>query len=160
MQQSGPVHESGSAPGEPGQRMLIVEDMGIVAAEIERLVVELGWVVVRSATTLSEAVQAAKNGGFDAALLDINLRGEQVFHVAEMLKARGTPFVFLTGYGKDVLPPEMREYPCLEKPFTRAQLAAVLDEQSLAQAGAEGMRPQRRAAPAGRSGGRGRRDVA
>ena len=62
----------------------------------------------------------------DAALLDVNVAGRQVFPVAEALKERGVPFVFSTGYGEGGLPDEWRGQPTIQKPFTEAAIRDAL----------------------------------
>jgi hypothetical protein len=59
---------------------------------------------------------------FDGAILDVNLRGEAVFPVAEQLLARNTPFLFATGYDEWVLPERFRDFPRLTKPFDKLSL--------------------------------------
>jgi hypothetical protein len=58
---------------------------------------------------------SAKNADFDLAILDANLNGQPVSPVADALVARGTPFVFATGYGE--MPEPYRDRPTLMKPF-------------------------------------------
>src|SRR5262249_28308028 len=60
---------------------------------------------------------AAKTADFDIAILDVNLDGEPVSPVADALVARGTPFVFATGYGERGLPEPYRDRPMLKEPF-------------------------------------------
>ncbi|RZJ80209.1 MAG: response regulator, partial [Brevundimonas sp.] len=62
----------------------------------------------------------------DAALLDVNVAGQQVFPVAAALKARGVPFVFSTGYGEGGLPDEWRGQTTIQKPFTEATIQDAL----------------------------------
>ena len=58
-----------------------------------------------------------KTADFDLAILDVNLNGQTTGPVAEALAARGTPFVFATGYGEHGLPEQFRDRPTLKKPF-------------------------------------------
>ena len=62
----------------------------------------------------------------DAALLDVNVAGQEVFPIAEALKARGVPFVFSTGYGESGLPEHWRGNPTVQKPFTDAAIRDAL----------------------------------
>jgi len=75
--------------------------------------------------TLEKALKLAGEEEFDAAILDVTIRGGKVYPVAELLLKRGIPFVFASGYGDWALPEELRDNPRLTKPFT----AAALDEQ-------------------------------
>jgi CheY-like chemotaxis protein len=82
-----------------GLRVLVLEDETIVLLMIEDLLDDLGCHVVGPASTVPEALALAEAGGFDAALLDLNLgRGETSYPVADMLAARHVPFAFVTGY--------------------------------------------------------------
>jgi len=58
----------------------------------------------------------------DAAILDVAIRGGYVYPVADLLLARGIPFVLASGYGDWALPEALREQPRLIKPFTHEDL--------------------------------------
>src|SRR5262249_61604513 len=75
---------------------------------------------------LDGALQGAKPADFDVAILDVNLDGEPVSPVADALVARGTPFVFATGYGERGLPEPYRDRPTLKKPFQMDGLKEML----------------------------------
>lgn len=112
-----------------GQRAFIVEDETLVLFNLEDILSELGCVVVGQAMRLSDAVQlAGKTKAVDFALLDVNLRGEQVFPVAELLHARGIPIIFATGYGAGGLPDAWREHPVIVKPYTLQDVETALDK--------------------------------
>lgn len=103
---------------ENAQRILVVEDSGLVAVDIEEQLLEEGYKVVGPASDLATAERLLNTSEIDAAILDINLDGEKVFGLADRLRARGIPFIFLTGYiPSDIVPEDMSGYPCLEKPF-------------------------------------------
>jgi CheY-like chemotaxis protein len=108
-------------------RILIVEDEMLVAMNIEDMLIELGHEVAGIASRLDAALGAAGGGGFDAAVLDVNLAGERSFPVANLLAARGIPFLFATGYGAQGIEEDYRGWPVLQKPFRAADLAAALD---------------------------------
>lgn len=82
-----------------GLRILVVEDEPIVAMMLEDMLAELGAVAVGPAGTVRQALELAEAGGFDAALLDVNLNGVRSDAVADTLRAQGMPFVVATGYG-------------------------------------------------------------
>ena len=109
-----------------GRRVLIVEDESLVAMLLETILEDMGCVPVGPAATVDEGLQLAADGPIDAALLDVNVAGRQVFPVAEVLKARGVPFVFSTGYGESGLPDEWRGHPTLQKPFTESAVRDAL----------------------------------
>jgi CheY-like chemotaxis protein len=113
-----------------GARILLVEDEALVAMLLEDMLADNGCEVVATAPRLAEALAHAKDTDlkFDLAILDLNLAGENTFSVAQALKDRGTPFVFATGYGAGGLPPEWRDRPTLQKPFTSTDITQVLNE--------------------------------
>src|SRR5689334_2132596 len=76
------------------QRILVVEDEMIVALFIEDLVQELGHEVAGTVSRLDEAMARGQQGDFDLAILDVHLHGQDVFPFAELLRDRGTPFIF------------------------------------------------------------------
>ena len=76
----------------------------------------------RADPRLQPALKAAREEPLDAAVLDVNLAGERVDPVAEALAERGVPFLFMTGYDRDMLPAEHADRPALAKPFRPAQL--------------------------------------
>jgi CheY-like chemotaxis protein len=101
----------------PVKRILVVEDEVMIRMLLEDMLGELGYTVAAEVGRIDEALDAVKNGGFDVAILDVNLNGENTAPVAEALAARGTPFVFATGYGEHGLPEAFRDRPTLKKPF-------------------------------------------
>lgn len=109
-----------------GLRVFVVEDEGLVALMVEAMLEDLGCAVVLSAASVQEALELVGSGGFDIALLDMNLAGERVFPVADELRRLGVPFAFASGYGADGLRPDLTEVPVVQKPFRLTELAAVL----------------------------------
>ena len=110
-----------------GRRVLIVEDESLVAMLLETILEDMGCIPVGPAATVDEGLRMAMDGEpVDAALLDVNVAGKQVFPIAQALKDRGVPFVFSTGYGEGGLPDEWRGQPTLQKPFTEAAVRDAL----------------------------------
>lgn len=105
-----------------GIRVLLVEDEGTVAMLIEEMLEDLGCTVVASVPRLALAREKAGTAQVDLAILDVNLAGERVFPVAEILRGRGVPFLFSTGYGASGLPEEFAQSPVLHKPFSENEL--------------------------------------
>jgi CheY-like chemotaxis protein len=99
------------------KRVLVVEDELMIRMLLEDMLAELGCTVAASAARLDEALELAQNADFDIAVLDVNLNGQPIVPVADILAARGTPFVFATGYGERGLPTTHRDRPALKKPF-------------------------------------------
>jgi CheY-like chemotaxis protein len=109
-----------------GLRVLMVEDEGLVALMVEAMLEDLGFAVVQSAASVSEALLLVRRGGFDFAILDVNLAGEKVFPVADELRRLGVPFAFASGYGPDGLRPDLKDVPIIQKPFQLCDLKAAL----------------------------------
>ena len=110
-----------------GRRVLIVEDESLVAMLLETILEDMGCAPVGPAATVDEGLRMISEGAaVDAALLDVNVAGKQVFPIAEALRERGVPFVFSTGYGEGGLPDEWRGQPTLQKPFTEAAVRDAL----------------------------------
>jgi CheY-like chemotaxis protein len=110
-----------------GLRVLVVEDEAIIAMTAEDMLEELGCTLSGTAATLREALDAAERGGFDLALLDINLNGAESLPVAARLKAQGIPFVFTTGYGSAGSGPEHGDVPLVTKPYRLGDLEKALE---------------------------------
>lgn len=109
-----------------GRRVLVVEDESLVAMLLETILEDMGCETVGPASTIEEGLRLAADERIDAALLDVNVSGRQVFPIARALKDRGVPFVFSTGYGEGGLPDEWRGHATLQKPFTEAAVRAAL----------------------------------
>jgi CheY-like chemotaxis protein len=111
---------------EPRLRVLIVEDEMLVAMNIEDMLLDLGHEVAGIASRLGPGLALAGEAEIDAAVLDVNLAGEQSFPVADVLEARGVPFLFATGYGLQGIDERYRGRTVLQKPFRTADLGAAL----------------------------------
>jgi CheY-like chemotaxis protein len=111
-----------------GLRVLLVEDESLVAMLLEDMLTELGHQVVGPVSRIGKALELARSEQLEAAILDVNLNGLEVYPVAAVLAARGIPFVFATGYGKRSLPAPYDSRPTLSKPFQQQDVRAVLAE--------------------------------
>lgn len=109
-----------------GLRVLVVEDEGVVALLIEDMLEDLGCQVIGSVASLAKAIDAAATKTFDVAMLDVNLDGELVFPVAEVIQGRHLPFLFSTGYGRLGVPDTFKAYEVLNKPFAKEELERKL----------------------------------
>ena len=107
-------------------RVLVVEDEYLIRMLVEDMLADLGYAVAAAVGTMAEASELAATGDFSAAILDVNLDGNEIFPVADILSGRGVPFVFVTGYGERSLPEPYRDRPALQKPFQADQLGAAL----------------------------------
>jgi CheY-like chemotaxis protein len=108
-------------------RILVVEDEYLIRMLLEDMLADLGYVVAAAVGTIAEASELAASAEFDAAILDVNLDGKEIFPVADILMKRGKPFVFVTGYGEGSLPEAYRRNRALQKPFQAEQLEATLN---------------------------------
>jgi PAS domain S-box-containing protein len=113
------------AEGIRGVKVLIVEDAVLLALELEAGLEEAGAVVVGAAADLGEA-ERMLGLDFDVAVLDANLNGKSVIPVARALAARGTPFIFATGYDEAGVAPEGFTAPVVRKPYNVRQIAAAM----------------------------------
>jgi CheY-like chemotaxis protein len=113
-------------PSNEALRVLIVEDESLLAMMVEDLVRDAGWSVAGMAASVDEAMRAVERGGFDVALLDVNLAGRNAFPVAEVLLARGVPLVLATGYGVLEIREDLRHLPMVGKPYAAEQLLRTL----------------------------------
>ncbi len=108
-----------------GQRVLLVEDEALVAMMIQECLTESGHSVLGPISRASEALVAAKEGEFDAAILDINLGDGMAYPIADILCARGVPFVFLTGYEAGTIDGRFSTVPILQKPIEQQTLQSI-----------------------------------
>lgn len=115
-------------PALKGQRVLIVEDQAILAFEMQTLLQQIGCEVVGPVGNLNQALEAARTERLDGAVLDVNLDGEPVYPVADILHERQIPFLLATGYGIEALPERFLRCPVLEKPFVFDDLERIAAE--------------------------------
>src|SRR5215208_1193813 len=113
------------------RRILIVEDSSVVAPFTADVLGELGYAVVGPAPNMAAARDLVDGEEFDAAVMDIHIRGERVFPLCESLSAKGVPFVLTSGYADWQMPDKWQDVPRLQKPHTIDQmqdaLGALLD---------------------------------
>lgn len=108
-----------------GRRVLIVEDEFYLADDLRRELAASGADVAGPANTLERA-RALMAGRIDFAVLDVNLRGEMIFPLADELRERGVPFIFTTGYDPEVIPATYQDVERWQKPVASRQLLQAL----------------------------------
>ncbi len=118
------VRSEASAPVSSRPRVLVVEDEALIAMEIAHVLTEANFEVLGPARAVAEALSLIEETGCDAAVLDINLRGETSEPVARKLMADGTSFVTLSGYSRAQHPQIFAGVPALAKPLRPALLVA------------------------------------
>lgn len=109
-----------------GCLVLVVEDEAMLSLMLGELLTGIGCEVVASASRFADAERKCETLAFDVALLDVNLRGEQTFPIAEAMRQRGQAFVLATGYTSTILPESLRASPLLQKPYRTRDLEAAL----------------------------------
>ncbi len=106
--------------------VLIVEDEVMIRMMVADMLEELGYTIAGEAGDINEAIRLAQSIEFDIAILDVNVNGQVISPVAEVIQRQKRPFVFATGYGAQGLPEPFRNRPTLQKPFQMEMLAQVL----------------------------------
>jgi CheY-like chemotaxis protein len=109
-----------------GRRILVVEDSPVVGPFTADLLDELGCEVVGPAPNMAAARELVEAGEFDAALMDIHIRGERVFPLCEILESGSVPFVFTSGYADRNMPEKWEDRPRVQKPYTLDQIEKAL----------------------------------
>jgi len=119
---------SAADPASPktGRRIFVVEDEFLIRMLLEDMLTDLGYDLVGMAGRVDEAAEMAQTKDFDLAILDVNLDGQDVYPVADLIGKRGLPFMFVTGYGGRGLPDNYRNRPTLQKPFQLDELKRML----------------------------------
>lgn len=109
-----------------GLRVFIAEDEFHVLVLIEDMLAELDCTVCDSVSSVPAARDRAATTEAEIAVLDVNLRGETIIPVAQILRSRGIGIVFSTGYGGDGIEAEWKIWPVIQKPFAIERLQAAL----------------------------------
>jgi len=107
-------------------RVLIVEDEMLIAMMLQDMVADAGLEVEGVANSLKEGMDLASRADFDLAILDVNLNGEEVYPLAEILQKRGIPFIFSSGYGAGGIKSGFGGVPQVVKPYQQNLLMAAL----------------------------------
>jgi two-component sensor histidine kinase len=100
-----------------GRRILLVEDEALLREASKEMLEGLGFEVAGPFSNLAQAIAAAESCEFHGAVLDVNIGGHKVYPVADLLVARGIPFIFVTGYSPDSIDRRYERIPVLEKPI-------------------------------------------
>jgi CheY-like chemotaxis protein len=110
-------------------RVLVIEDESIIAALIENALIDGGCSVVGPVATLGRALETIEKTDIDAALLDIRICGRDTYPIADVLAARGVPFIFVSGFSRNDLPRRYRHCAHITKPFGPNTIMAALSTQ-------------------------------
>jgi CheY-like chemotaxis protein len=104
-------------------RILIVEDEAMISMLLEDMVLDCGGEIVGPVAKFDDALELALKAEFRVAVLDLNLNGTLSYPIAEVIRERGIPVIFATGYGADGLLDRFRDCPTLQKPFSQQDFA-------------------------------------
>jgi DNA-binding response OmpR family regulator len=122
---SDPLPGAKGAPLE-GRKILIVEDEAPIALNLASAVQQAGGIVIGPVATVAAAHAAMADNRLDGALLDIRLRNETSFPLADVLAVLGIPFVFVSGLSSALMPYTHRERPLFDKPYESGEVIATL----------------------------------
>jgi two-component SAPR family response regulator len=110
--------------------VLLIEDESMVAMMIEEVLSELGLRVIGPYATVPEALRAASEISVDAAVLDINLDGQLIFPVVDILLEKRVPVAFISGYEVESLDVRYAHIPFVQKPIDRRILMDLFTSSS------------------------------
>lgn len=111
-------------------RVLIVEDEGLIAFDLARIVNQQIGAATMIVATVGDALRAL-GGGIDLCFLDVDVADGQTFELARLIKAQNIPFAFSSGTRQSSLPEDLRCEPFLSKPFSEAAIGKFLQESQL-----------------------------
>lgn len=114
-------------------KIFVVEDDAVIRMMVVGTLEDLGHSIAAEAGHIGQATALARSADFDLAVLDVNIVGQMIFPVADLIQARGLPFIFATGYGEPVSPKRFQDRPALQKPFTSEALSAAINRLFAAQ---------------------------
>lgn len=115
-----------TASAEPARRVLIIEDEMLIALMLQDMLEEAGFAVAGMAHSLGAGLDLARTADAQLAILDINLNGEESYPIADVLRGRGIPFIFSTGYGLGNAKADVYGVPQLVKPYQQDLLNAAI----------------------------------
>jgi DNA-binding NtrC family response regulator len=122
------VHKSSKRPL-AGYRILLAEDEGLIALELERNLEDFGCHVVGPLASVDQVLECAQRGGLDGALLDVNLRGQQIFEILPALQKLVLRLIITSGYDDSTLfPAPFRAMPRIAKPFDEKELRRICEK--------------------------------
>jgi len=116
------------------RHILALEDEPVIALALEDLLIDAG-AQPELVATVDDALHMLNDpAGIDAAILDVNIDGLTSYPVAERLSALRIPFIFSTGYGNAMHPPQFAATPTVAKPYTITEIVRALVRASAGQA--------------------------
>jgi DNA-binding response OmpR family regulator len=109
-----------------GRCALVVEEDPLLVTLLEWFLATLDWDVAAVAQGMEDALDKARTVSMDIAVLDANLYGRPSYPVAQILRDRKVPFIFVSGYGTIAAPAGLGDVRVLVKPFGQKDLALAL----------------------------------
>ena len=110
------------------KKILLIEDEPMIAMLLEDFIDMAGHEAVGPSETLDAALAAVESGGFDAAIMDINLNGQKAWAVADALRTRAIPFAISSGAADSEIPKTYADAPLLKKPYMLMDVQSVIDQ--------------------------------
>ncbi|MXQ12364.1 response regulator [Microvirga makkahensis] len=108
------------------RHILVVEDEAMISMLLEDMVLDCGAEIVGPVAKFADALELAHKAEFEVAVLDLNLNGTLSYPIAEVIRERGIPVIFATGYGTDGLLDRFSDCPTLQKPFSQQDFAEAV----------------------------------
>jgi len=110
-----------------GLRILVAEDEFMIATDLARELADAGATVLGPTASLDRTLRLIESEeSIDASILDINLQGDMVFPAADLLRERGVPFLFSTGYDASIIPRRFEGVGRFDKPAGNGVIASAL----------------------------------
>ncbi|RYE98726.1 MAG: hypothetical protein EOO77_36745 [Oxalobacteraceae bacterium] len=108
--------------------VLVVDDDYYLAENTRELLAGVGALVLGPYGSEADVLACLTHVVPGYAVLDLNLGSGPNFDIARGMKALGIPTILVTGYDESIIPPDLADLPCLQKPITGSRLiAAVID---------------------------------
>jgi CheY-like chemotaxis protein len=108
------------------RRVLVIEDETLIGMLLEDMLLDLGYQVVAYAADFAEGLRLVQTAEIDLVVLDLDLRGVSTLAIADVLRERGIPFFFSSGFGTAAIDEAYRDVPCLRKPFLIPDLERMI----------------------------------
>jgi DNA-binding NtrC family response regulator len=109
-----------------GRSVLVVDDDFYLAMDASAALTEVGAAVIGPFGRVDDVLASLKENRPEMAVIDANLGSGPSFDLVRELKDQGVPTLIVTGYDKNVIPPELSGAPCLQKPVGRDQLISAV----------------------------------
>ncbi len=110
------------------RRILLVEDEPLIAWDLTTLLTQEGAIPIGPVQTVKAALQLAEKERIDCALLNVELRGEWSYPIAEFLEKEQIPFAFVADYDDSAVPDRFRSRPIIAKPLMEDRVIETVAE--------------------------------